>query len=969
MRRPSSGFFPNYGRIFYEPANVAQQLIFTSVRRGLGPGSSGYCTAARGAALRPGLITRLEQMSVYAHRATAPHPVLLSHRQIEVGGGRYHVVSRIREAGLDFTQRTNFLAHHLVLEPAETRLDFSPAELLLSWSGWCDRWEAEPGELPAVDARQLASSIDRIHLPCAAWQRVTGDAGWAAYPLQFTGGVCWRHRVLDEYELLALMGESLRLRAGGQPERLWGTSFTTYVGNILEGSRFEWSGWNEADRLAAGRQLGAHQLEPESLKGEPRGDAEMVRAAREGFRVTQQPTAPNLPLPAQKKITGSAVPDRNYPGKTEKSKPPAGFPVLVPILALAALFGGLAIYGGKKFLDSQRKTDTAKEISIFYGNLLKSKDLDVPKKLDNEDRQKLNLIADEFRKPNSSINKILAQVDSLAVKYPNLKDIQEAKDLIDAVSMKMQQAEKKTNLREKILVFPKKEIEIKENKLPNLAAEAESLHDQWKELSPEESFPLDDKLTGYYRRLKELDVSQGDQSPELAEKRQKLLKETKELEGIIGPTNAGRIREHFEKTSLPSVPHIGPAAAAVGPQNEPFEKVQEAILLEISPNNKSNDEFFQKVGNKTNPLFVLRGDLPKEWRAKNEDIVALWKKKKWETEKIDEYFDSEGHRKLKLKFERGENPLLLQSVGTNFLVLPPEYVLPVSFSRLPGSTPQQRLANLKKFAAERILGEGELTRSSRDRWVIQTVAIGNGKPLKWEPENLEDADLRVVSQQMRESPEVRSIQTNLSEILHLSPLDAGKELQDNPWLKTVFADEGNAPKPKEWDNVFSKFNTNTFGEINKLVGKESDKPDGMKKLRELWGEEQNNKARGIIFNGAELKENSDVAEVWKKANQRFQTLRKMTGITVTATKLESMNQNNINDNGFDKNKEQVTNALRAWRKWMQMDAELQKLPKAPKDGEALEGWMERHMMGEGQSFTIFLVREGFDPPELCVLKE
>ncbi|NBR63137.1 MAG: hypothetical protein EBT77_02295 [Verrucomicrobia bacterium] len=82
---------------------MARQLIFTSVPRGLAPGSSGYCTAARSAALRPGLVQKLEQMSVYAHRVSAPHPVLLTHRVVEVGGEKYHVVSRIREAGLDFT--------------------------------------------------------------------------------------------------------------------------------------------------------------------------------------------------------------------------------------------------------------------------------------------------------------------------------------------------------------------------------------------------------------------------------------------------------------------------------------------------------------------------------------------------------------------------------------------------------------------------------------------------------------------------------------------------------------------------------------------------------------------------------------------------------------------------------------------------------------------------------------------------
>src|ERR1039458_1509673 len=110
---------------------MPQQLIYTSAPRGLVAGRSGYCTVARSAAMREALMLRLEQFSYYDHVSLAggrERPIYAC-RVIDIRGTRYHVLSRIQDAGLDFTGRTNFIAHHLVATPEEVFQLPTPAML------------------------------------------------------------------------------------------------------------------------------------------------------------------------------------------------------------------------------------------------------------------------------------------------------------------------------------------------------------------------------------------------------------------------------------------------------------------------------------------------------------------------------------------------------------------------------------------------------------------------------------------------------------------------------------------------------------------------------------------------------------------------------------------------------------------------------------------------------------------------
>ena len=101
---------------------MAQELIYTSFPKGVKPGVSGFCTVAVSPDLAPNMISRLEGLSGYRHlyMPGTPeadlNPPNWSHVVISVGNAESHVVYRVADAGLDYTGRSNKLAHFIVLD-------------------------------------------------------------------------------------------------------------------------------------------------------------------------------------------------------------------------------------------------------------------------------------------------------------------------------------------------------------------------------------------------------------------------------------------------------------------------------------------------------------------------------------------------------------------------------------------------------------------------------------------------------------------------------------------------------------------------------------------------------------------------------------------------------------------------------------------------------------------------------------
>ncbi|MBM4021823.1 MAG: hypothetical protein FJ284_06205 [Planctomycetes bacterium] len=161
---------------------MAREIVITSVPRGVKLGRTGFQVAMQTAGLRDDLSAVLEKMAAYRHLppGSGPNPVCWFHRIARTVAGQVHVVGRIGDAGVDFSNRSNKLAHMVVLDPADVGqvAHSSPAALLAAVEGrLATTWTANPEErqvpfsLTGIPASQAAA--------CQTWRQVLGDAGWA----------------------------------------------------------------------------------------------------------------------------------------------------------------------------------------------------------------------------------------------------------------------------------------------------------------------------------------------------------------------------------------------------------------------------------------------------------------------------------------------------------------------------------------------------------------------------------------------------------------------------------------------------------------------------------------------------------------------------------------------------------------------------------------------------------------------
>lgn len=155
---------------------MAQELLFTSAPKGLKPGSSGPCVVLVSLSMPPLLMQRLESLSGYRMPHDGLPPIeSLSHTLVDMNGMLRHVVSRVASNGFDHAKRPNRLAHHLVLHSEE--LGLAGPAWLVQQPIFRKEWD---GTVAQVDGEVWLPEgpPQPVHL-CAAWQTVTGDAGWA----------------------------------------------------------------------------------------------------------------------------------------------------------------------------------------------------------------------------------------------------------------------------------------------------------------------------------------------------------------------------------------------------------------------------------------------------------------------------------------------------------------------------------------------------------------------------------------------------------------------------------------------------------------------------------------------------------------------------------------------------------------------------------------------------------------------
>ncbi len=223
---------------------MSQELHYTSVPRGLKPGSRGFATVATSAHLADTLASRLESLSGYqavyppGDPSAALNPIVHSHVRLTVAGKVLDVLSRIGPAGLDYSGRPNKYAHHIVLDD-DDRPEGGPA-WLLSQPGFLQAaWQGEPRVLPAG---KTVPHGDRPASIAATWQALAGDAGWA--------GVLAESFLTDPrrpaflifrpgMEILPLFVEAIALLPA---PRRWEVEFSTYFNTLPQGVTCAWRG-------------------------------------------------------------------------------------------------------------------------------------------------------------------------------------------------------------------------------------------------------------------------------------------------------------------------------------------------------------------------------------------------------------------------------------------------------------------------------------------------------------------------------------------------------------------------------------------------------------------------------------------------------------------------------------------------------------------------------------------------------
>lgn len=273
---------------------MSQELLYTSAPTGLKSGSRGFATVLCTAGMASNITSRLETLSGYRH-VFAPqdpqaslNPVSWSHLRLTINGQPTSILSRVAAYGVDYSGRTNKLAHHVVPSPTEMA-QAGPAWLMLQsswvrtdWDGSCQM----PPSGPVLPSGNQPVAI------CQRWQQVTGDAGWGGVLAETiaspTAKPLWIVFSIDQSAgLLSLINESIALLPVSQR---WRATFSTYYTNLPP----------EIDCKIRCVLVGTEEAKLAPARGvvidltknlTPAAESAYVETARTGF-VAAQPIAP-----------------------------------------------------------------------------------------------------------------------------------------------------------------------------------------------------------------------------------------------------------------------------------------------------------------------------------------------------------------------------------------------------------------------------------------------------------------------------------------------------------------------------------------------------------------------------------------------------------------------------------------------------------------------------------------------------
>lgn len=308
---------------------MISELIVTSAPRGLQAGRSGFTTVCRTRGIHPDLASRLEAASAYRHvfpQGDTRNPVIFSYTTRPSSLGDVWVMSRVADAGTDYTGRSNKIAHHIALQQSDISglAASNPAAVMAALAargGLLTRWEGEPRENALPPQLPLPPTEPE---PCRRWTSIAGDGGWAGVLVErgLRKEATWII-VPPATDVLALFSEALALVS---PSQRWQIPFTTYS---LRGDEGRWlaaiAGSSEAEAALAQKRIPVIDL---TCRSNVTSSSPYVSAARGQSPVPWQRAAT---APPPHSANGNApLPPRGMPAPPTTSDPDVRSPQGLP---------------------------------------------------------------------------------------------------------------------------------------------------------------------------------------------------------------------------------------------------------------------------------------------------------------------------------------------------------------------------------------------------------------------------------------------------------------------------------------------------------------------------------------------------------------------------------------------------------------------------------------------------------------
>ncbi|MFQ5732319.1 MAG: hypothetical protein ACE5KM_10240 [Planctomycetaceae bacterium] len=306
---------------------MSYEVVYTSSPSGLREGDRGFCTIAATTGIPRLLREKLESFSGYRHAFPASsrrNPVNYCHRIVRIQGMPFFVLSRIADAGIDYSGRNNKIAHHLALSAADVRSTKStPCALLGDPEFWFTEWSGEAKVLPAgrVPSARRSRGTD-----CGSWKSAFGDAGWAGVLAGAVQDDIEPVAVIvpNGTDALALVHEAMSLVPAG---KRWQIGFSTYYTRSTSGSECHWrfllDGTEEAKALRRDERSGI-VVDPLNDHGLTEDDV-FVEAARSGdVSAIRKPASREGPaeerLVASRPVTRSQIRRRQAGARARRAR-------------------------------------------------------------------------------------------------------------------------------------------------------------------------------------------------------------------------------------------------------------------------------------------------------------------------------------------------------------------------------------------------------------------------------------------------------------------------------------------------------------------------------------------------------------------------------------------------------------------------------------------------------------------------